>query len=56
MLDISKLKYALFDWDNTLAESRNSLVSAINIVLKIYHMPEWEEIKHIRDCNLSFKD
>lgn len=56
MLDISKLKYALFDWDNTLAESRTSLVEAVNIVLEMYHLPTWEKVKNLRDCNLSFKD
>ncbi len=56
MLNISKLKYALFDWDNTLAESRSSLVSAINLVLEFYHLPMWDEVKKKRDCNLSFKD
>lgn len=56
MLDISKLKYALFDWDNTLVESRSALVAAINIILKRYQMPDWEQVKYRRDCNLSFKD
>ena len=56
MLDISKLKYALFDWDNTLAESRSSLVASVNEVLAFYHMPVWDEVKKKRDCNLSFKD
>ena len=56
MLDITKLKYALFDWDNTLSESRSSLVEAINEVLSFYHLPEWDEVKNRRDCNLSFKD
>ena len=56
MMNISKLKYALFDWDNTLAESQTSLVEAVNIVLKKYHLPQWEKVKHLRDCNLSFKD
>lgn len=56
MLNISKLKYALFDWDNTLVESRKPLVTAINIVLKKYKMPDWEQVKQLRNCNLSFKD
>ncbi|MBR1604504.1 MAG: HAD family hydrolase [Alphaproteobacteria bacterium] len=56
MLDISKLKYALFDWDNTLVESRTSLVETVNIVLETYHLPTWEKVKYLRDCNLSFKD
>lgn len=56
MLDVTKLKYAIFDWDNTLVESRTSLVMAINEVLKNYHMPEWEHVKHLRNNDLSFKD
>ena len=55
-LDISKLKYVIFDWDNTLAESRSSLVESVNQVLKTYGLPEWEISKEKRDCNLSFKD
>ncbi len=55
-LDISKLRFVLFDWDNTLAESRSSLVEAVNQVLAEYHLPEWEISKEKRDHNLSFKD
>ena len=55
-LDISKLKYVLFDWDNTLAESRPALVAAVNKVLAAYNLPDWEISKEKRDCNLSFKD
>ena len=56
MLDIAKLKYALFDWDNTLVESRSSLVAAVNQVLIKYGLPEWDKIKCRRNNNLSFKD
>ena len=56
MLDISKLKYALFDWDNTLVESRSSLTTAINEVLAAYHLPCWDKVKKLRDGSLSFKD
>lgn len=56
MLDVSKLKYALFDWDNTLVESRSSLTDAVNRVLAEYHLPQWDEVRHLRDKNLSFKD
>ena len=55
-LDVSQLKYVLFDWDNTLAESRPSLVCAIDKVLAEYHLPCWEVSKEKRDRNLSFKD
>lgn len=55
-LQLDKLKVVLFDWDNTLAESRTPLVYAINKVLEEYHMPEWNVIKSCRDNDLSFKD
>ena len=53
---LSDLQYALFDWDNTLAESRSSLVAAVDQVLMEYHLPPWCESKNKRDRNLSFKD
>ena len=53
---LSDLQYALFDWDNTLAESRSSLVAAVDQVLMEYHLPPWSESKNKRDRNLSFKD
>ena len=56
MLNISKLKYAVFDWDNTLVESRSSLTSAIDKVLEIYKLPCWDKVKELRDGRLSFKD
>lgn len=55
-LNISKLRYVLFDWDNTLAETRPALVFGINQVLAEYGLPEWDEIKKRRDKNLSFRD
>lgn len=55
-LDISKLQYVIFDWDNTLAESRTALVAVVNQVLVEYGLPEWEVIKRKRDDNLSFRD
>ena len=55
-MDISKLKYVIFDWDNTLAESRSTLVLVVNQVLKEYKLPDWEEVKLLRDTNLSFRD
>lgn len=53
---LADLQYALFDWDNTLAESRSSLVAAVDEVLEEYHLPAWNESKNKRDRNLSFKD
>ena len=55
-MDISKLKYVIFDWDNTLAESRSTLVLVVNQVLKEYGLPDWEKVKCLRDPNLSFRD
>ena len=55
-LDISKLQYVLFDWDNTLAESRSSLTTAVNQVLAAYGLPDWEISKQKRNKDLSFKD
>lgn len=55
-LDISKLEYVLFDWDNTLAESRTALVTVVNQVLKEYNLPSWDVVAAKRDRNLSFRD
>lgn len=55
-LRINGLKAAVFDWDNTLAESRSSLVCAIDKVLPEYGLPQWEIVKERRDNNLSFRD
>lgn len=56
LLDISQLKAAVFDWDNTLAESRTPLTYAVNQILPRYGLPEWEISKQKRDINLSFRD
>ena len=55
-LSINGLKAAVFDWDNTLAESRSTLVYAINQILPQYGLEDWETVKSKRDNNLSFKD
>ncbi len=55
-LPIDKVKLVIFDWDNTLAETRTSLTFAVNQILKDYGMPDWEEVKKQRDTNLSFRD
>lgn len=55
-LNIKNLKIAVFDWDNTLAESRTTLVYAINQVLKEYGLNDWETEKKKRNNDLSFKD
>ncbi len=55
-LSLAKLKVVLFDWDNTLAESRTPLVYAVNKVLEEYGLPDWNVVKQRRDNNLSFRD
>ncbi len=55
-LNIKDLKAVVFDWDNTLAESRTALVFAVNKVLAEYGLKNWEVEKKKRDNNLSFKD
>lgn len=55
-LSLKSLKYVLFDWDNTLAESRTALVTVVNQVLAEYHMPNWDIVKKRRDAKLSFRD
>lgn len=55
-LSLKSLKYVLFDWDNTLAESRIALVTVVNQVLAEYHMPNWDIVKKRRDAKLSFRD
>lgn len=56
VLDISPLKVAVFDWDNTLAESRSTLVYAVNQVLPQYGLEPWEKVCHKRNPDLSFRD
>ena len=55
-LNLKELKAAVFDWDNTLAESRTALVFCVNKVLREYNLPEWEVVKAKRDNKLSFRD
>ena len=56
MLNLQKVEYILFDWDNTLAESRTCLVATVNEILKKYNLPDWEQQKEKRNPNLSFRD
>lgn len=55
-LNLAELQYVLFDWDNTLAESRTALVATVNQVLSEYGLPSWEVSSRKRDRNLSFRD
>lgn len=54
-LNLSKVKFVLFDWDNTLAESKTSLVYAIKQVIAEKNLPSWESLQAVRDHDLSFK-
>lgn len=56
MLNLQRVEYILFDWDNTLAESRTCLVATVNEILKKYNLADWEHQKAKRDPNLSFRD
>lgn len=55
-LSIKNLRVAAFDWDNTLAYSKEALVFSINKVLPLYNLPCWDIVKTRRDRNLSFRD
>lgn len=54
-LSLKSLKYVLFDWDNTLAESRTALVTVVNQVLAEYHMPNWDIVKNAAMPNFLFE-
>lgn len=55
-MDLTKLQIVIFDWDNTLAESRTALVRSVNQVLEEYNLPSWDVVSKLRDNNLSFRD
>ena len=55
-LSIKDLQVVAFDWDNTLALTREALVRAINEVLHQQQMPNWEVVKQQRNPDLSFRD
>ncbi len=56
MLNTKKLKYVLFDWDDTLAITREVIVYSVNQVLKKYNLPDWEVSRLKRNKDLSFRD
>ena len=47
-LNLSKVKFVLFDWDNTLAESKTPLVYAIKQVIAEKNLPSWESLQKVR--------
>ena len=54
---MKKPKLVIFDWDDTLAKTRNAVVKAMNYILKLYNLPEWDIIKEQkRDKNKSLKE
>ncbi len=54
---ITKPKAILFDWDGTLAQTRNAVVEAIEKVLKAYNKEPWAIVKaKYRDSTKSFKE
>ena len=55
-LNTDNLKAVAFDWDNTLALSREALVRSVNVVLAVFGLGDWENVKEKRDPNLSFRD
>ncbi|MFI3242404.1 MAG: HAD hydrolase-like protein [Alphaproteobacteria bacterium] len=53
----TKPKAVLFDWDNTLAQTRNAVVETIEKVLKAYNKEPWAVTKaKYRDGTKSFKE
>ena len=54
---MSKPKLVIFDWDDTLAKTRDAVVKAMNHVLSLYDLPEWDIIKEQkRDKKKSLKE
>lgn len=51
-----KPKAILFDWDNTLAESRYTVVYCMNKVLNRYNKDCWEIVKKQRNNDKSLKE
>ena len=56
ILNMNNLKVAAFDWDNTLALSRDAIVRSINDVLAKYGLGDWSKVESLRNPDLSFKD
>ena len=52
----TKPKAILFDWDSTLAQTRETVIKALEQTLAHFHQKPWEKIKHLRQPLLSLKD
>ena len=55
-LDIGRVKVVAFDWDNTLAFSRENLQKSVNEILEEYGLPSWDKVCIKRNPRLSFAD
>ena len=55
-LNIGSLRVAAFDWDNTLAFSRENLQQSVNEILAEYGLPSWDKVCEKRNPRLSFAD
>lgn len=55
-LHLDGVRAVLFDWDNTLADTRSLLLAAVNRVLQEYNLPEWFQSSQKIDSSLSFRD
>lgn len=51
-----KPKAILFDWDSTLAQTRPTVVKALEQTLTHFNKAPWEKTKHLRQPLLSLKD
>jgi phosphoglycolate phosphatase len=57
MKTLKKPQSIIFDWDNTLAENRDVVVSAMNKTLAKYGKDDWDKIKkEKRDNSKSLKE
>lgn len=55
-ISLAKVEYVLFDWDGTLSDTRDIHILSINEVLAEYNLPDWNEVKKLRDTSLSLKN
>ena len=52
----TKPKAVLFDWDSTLAQTRPTVIKALEQTLAHFHKAPWEKLKHLRQPMLALKD
>lgn len=53
---IAKLQYILFDWDGTLADNKEVVISSLEKVLAEYNLPAWEQMRFRCNPRLSLWD